>query len=229
MERRRLVNTAAGREGTGRRPGRPRSEAAHAAILGAAIELVREVGYDAVTMDGIAARAGVGKATLYRRWASKDTLVAEAIDGITRAIPVPDTGSTEADLHALMRSAIRMFADPASSQLLSGLVAAMARNPRIGTAVRSGFVATFRAALVGVLERGVARGDLRADLDVPLVLDLLRGPSVHRFRIDGEPVDERLMHGVVAAVLRAFAPDPHASPAPPTSHRASANDGGREP
>src|SRR6476469_1608721 len=114
-----------------RAPGRPRSDAAHDAILTAAIALVREVGYDAVTMDGIAARAGVGKATVYRRWASKEALVVEALGGILRAIPVPDTGTTRGDLLALLRVALAMYGDPATGMLLSGLVAAMARSAPI--------------------------------------------------------------------------------------------------
>ena len=137
MERRRLAN----------RPGRPRSEAAHQAILAAAVALLREVGYDAVTMDGIAARAGVGKATVYRRWATKEELVVEAITSLVRAFPVPDTGTTEGDLMALMRRILAMYADPATGLLLSGLVAAKARSAPIAAAVREGFVATWRHAV----------------------------------------------------------------------------------
>lgn len=211
MERRRIES--GGGDATPRGPGRPRSEEAHGAILGAAIELIREVGYDAVTMDGIAARAGVGKATVYRRWKQKETLVAEAIGRIVSAIPVPDTGSTEGDLMALMRSTLAMYNDPSTGPLLSGLVAAMARNARIAHAVRSGFVATWIDIGRLLLRRGVARGDLRADLDPELALELLAGPLLHRYMITGGPVDEPLARGVVRAVLRALAPE-----GPPSTH-----------
>src|SRR5687768_12842134 len=94
------------------RRGRPRSAEAHAAILDASLELIREVGFDALAMDAIAARAGVGKATVYRRWKTKELLVVEAIDAIVRAVPDPDTGSTEGDLMALMNATLRMYGDP---------------------------------------------------------------------------------------------------------------------
>lgn len=220
MERRRLVSRRpastgpASRESptapapepdVSRRPGRPRSEEAHGAILDASLELIREGGYDALTMDAIASRAGVGKATVYRRWSTKETLVAEALERLMRAIPVPDTGSTEGDLRRMMRDALGMYKDPSTGALLSGLVAAMARSELIAQAIRSGFIAARRDALRQVLERGVARGELQKGLDLDLALDLLGGPLFYRFLITGGPVDERLTRGVVEAVLRAFA------------------------
>ncbi|HEX8693791.1 MAG TPA: TetR/AcrR family transcriptional regulator [Longimicrobium sp.] len=202
MERDRIVSRAA----ESRRPGRPRSEEAHGAILEAAVALIREVGYDAVAMDAIAARAGVGKATVYRRWASKEALVVEAVGRIVRAIPVPDSGTAEGDLLLLLRSAVRMYQDPASAMLLSGLVAAMARSAPIAEAVRTGFVATWREAVRRVLERGQARGELRRGLDLELAIDLLGGALFYRYLLTGGPVDERLTRGVVDAVLRGLAP-----------------------
>jgi AcrR family transcriptional regulator len=188
------------------RPGRPRSGEAHAAILQASLELIREVGFDALAMDAIAARAGVGKATVYRRWKSKELLVVEAIDAIVRAVPDPDTGSTEGDLMVLMHATLRMYADPATAALLSGLVAAMVRSEPIARAVRGGFVGMRREAMRRALQRGIARGELRADTDLELALDLLSGPMLWRYLIGGEAVDEGLARGSVHAVLRAFGP-----------------------
>jgi AcrR family transcriptional regulator len=193
-------------------PGRPRSETARAAILGASIALIREVGYDAVTMEGIAARAGVGKATVYRWWKTREALVVEAIGRIVAAVPDPDTGSTRDDLMVLMRATLRMYADPATAALLSGLVAAMARSAPIADAVRGGFVGMRRAAMERVLERGVLRGDLRADMDRALALDLLSGPLLYRYLISGQPVDEALARGAVDAVLAAFNPSTEIRP-----------------
>jgi len=221
MERRRLVSKHVSQTGPSaprpqrpsppeargsRRPGRPRSEEAHGAILSAAISLIREVGYDALAMEAIAARAGVGKATVYRRWETKETLVAEAIERIVRTFSVPDTGSTEGDLLRVMLDSVGLYQDPATRGLLAGLVAAMARSERIAQAVRSGFVAARREALRQVLERGVARGELRQGTDLELALDLLSGPLVFRALITGAPVNERLTRGIVEAVLRGFAP-----------------------
>ena len=212
MERKRTETTRA--------PGRPRSREAHEAILRTAIALIREVGYDALTMDAIAARAGVGKATVYRRWKSREALVVEAIGQIVAAASDPDTGSAEDDLMRLMRSTLAMYADPASAALLSGLVAAMARSEPIAHAVRTGFVGMRRAAMRRALERGIARGELRPETDVELALDLMSGPLFWRFLVTGGPVDEALAHGAVHAVLRAFAPDETTSSTDDTEGRA---------
>jgi hypothetical protein len=132
--------------------------------------------------------------------------VAEALERLMRAIPLPDTGTTEGDLLLLMRDAVGMYRDPATTGLLSGLVAAMARSARIAQAVRSGFLAARRNALRSVLERGVARGDLRKGVDIELALDLLGGPLVYRALITGGRIDEQLTRGIVEVVLRGFAP-----------------------
>ncbi|MBV9773820.1 MAG: TetR/AcrR family transcriptional regulator C-terminal ligand-binding domain-containing protein, partial [Gemmatimonadetes bacterium] len=99
--------------------------------------------------------------------------------------------------------------------LLSGLVAAMARSEPIARAVRAGFVATWREAVRRVLERGVARGDLRAETDLDFAVDLLGGPLFHRYLLTGGPVDEDLAGAVVETVLRGLAPS-GSSPAPST-------------
>ena len=187
-------------------PGRPRSPEVHRAILDAAIALIREVGYDAVTMDGIAARAGVGKAALYRRWSSKEALVVEALGQLVAALPVPDTGTLAEDVRLVMRANLHMYLDPASGLLLSGLVAAMARRKPIARAVRRGFVATRHEALRTALERGVARGELRDDVDLDLVVEMLNAPLFYRYLLSGRPVDEPLVAAVTATILRAFAP-----------------------
>lgn len=210
MERKRLVSRPLGARRDApavplpepRLPGRPRSEAARRAILDAAIALIREVGYDALAMDAVAARAGVGKATVYRRWATKEALVVEALGRLMSAIPIPDTGTARGDLLRLLRSAEAMYRDRAAANLLSGLVAAMQRSAPIGRAVRAGFVASWRHAIGRVLERGIARGELPASLDLELATELVSGPLLHRLLITGARVDERFMTAVVDVVLR---------------------------
>ena len=186
--------------------GRPRSAEAHQAILDSAISLTREVGFDALAMDAIAARAGVGKATVYRRWKSKESLIAEALARFARAIPVPDTGSVREDLLIVMRGNMRMYQDPATAALLSGLVAAMARSAPIAEAVRSGFVAARRRAMRQVLARGIARGELGRRANTTLALDLLSGPLLYRALISGDTIDARMIKSMVAVVLRGLAP-----------------------
>jgi len=189
-----------------RRRGRPRSRTAHAAILAAAVALVREVGYDALAIEGIAARAGVGKATVYRHWPSKELLVAEAIERLVLAIPIPDTGGLEGDVLSMMRVTVRMYADPGTATLLPALVAAVARSAHVAEAVRSGMTAGWHAAMGAVLRRAVARGEARADADVELALELLAGPLFYRYLWLGAPIDERYARAVVASVLAGLSP-----------------------
>ena len=186
--------------------GRPRSHQAHTAILEAALALTREVGYDAVTIEGIAAWAGVGKSTVYRRWPSKELVIAEAVTRIVRAVAPPDTGTVEGDVLILMRVTTAMYNDAATGLLLSGLVAAMARSDRVADAVRSGFVAVWRDATRTVLRRAAARGELRKNLDIDLALDLLSGPLFYRYLMLGRGLDERFTKSVITTVLRGLAP-----------------------
>jgi len=189
--------------------GRPRDEQADAALMAATVALIREVGYDALTMDAVATRAGVARTTLYRRWRTKADLAAAAIEGIMRrTVAIPDSGDAEADLLALMVGATRMYRDPATAELLAGFVSAMARSDRIAAAVRDGFVATWRRAVRAVLERAAARGALVLDVDVELVVDLLASPPFFRAVITGAPVDDVIARDVVRVVLRAFAAPP---------------------
>ena len=175
-------------------------------MLDAAIALTREVGFDALAMDAIAERAGVGKATVYRRWKSKESLIAEALERFARAIPVPATGSVREDLLLVMRGTMRMYQDPATTELLSGLVAAMARHAPIAEAMRSGFIAARRRAMRQVLERGIACGELARDTDIVLALDLLSGPLLYRALISADAIDARMITTLVAVVLRGLAP-----------------------
>jgi AcrR family transcriptional regulator len=186
--------------------GRPREARADRAIRAAALELLGERGVQDLRMDDVARRAGVGKATIYRRYPSKDALVTDAVSGLVSEIRIPDTGSTERDLLALMRDAVEVYAGSLASGLMPSLVAAMRRNPELARAVREDFLAGRRAALAEVLSRGVQRGDLRSDLDVELALDVLAGPLFYRLLVTGGPIDDRLAKGVVDLILKGYAP-----------------------
>lgn len=186
--------------------GRPRDERADRAILAATLELMAENGAHDLRMDDVAGRAGVGKATIYRRYRSKDELIAAAIAGLVSEINVPDTGQTRADLLALMRSAVEVYRRSLEAAVMPSLVEAMSRDTELARWVREGFLAQRRAALRGVLERGIERGDLGGDLDIELALDVLGGPLFYRLLITGGPIDEQLAEGVVELILRGFAP-----------------------
>jgi AcrR family transcriptional regulator len=189
-----------------RSTGRPREERADRAILAATLELMAEHGAHDLRMDAVAERAGVGKATIYRRHRSKDELITAAVAAPVSEIAVPDTGSTRADLLAPMRRAVEVYRGSVEAAVMPGLVDAMSRDAELARMVREGFLARRRAALREVLERGIERGDLRGDLDVDLALDVLGGPLFYRLLITGGPIDEQLALGVVELILRGFAP-----------------------
>jgi len=204
---------------TARPTGRPRDARIDRAILDATLELMAERGIREFRTEDVAARAGVGKGAIYRRYPSKDELVTAAVGAlVSDEIVVPDTGSTRDDLLALMHEAAELYRGSRPGRLMPDLVGAMAQRLELARAVRDGFLARRRAALSEVLRRGVERGDLRADLDVELALDVLGGPLFYRLLITGGPIDERLVEGVSDLILRGFAPS-GPSPTKPTTKR----------
>jgi AcrR family transcriptional regulator len=188
--------------------GRPRDARADRAILDATLELIAEVGVYEFRTEDVATRAGVGKGAIYRRYRSKDELIMGAVAAlVSEEIAVPDTGSTRADLLALMREAVELYRGSLARRLMPNLVGAMAQKPALARAVREGFLAGRRAALSQVLRRGVERGDLRPDLDGELALDVLGGPLFYRLLVTGGPIDQQLAEGVADLMLRGFASD----------------------
>jgi AcrR family transcriptional regulator len=195
-------------DAAGRQMGRPKDARADRAILETTLELIAERGAHAFRTEDVAARAGVGKGAIYRRYRSQEELVTAAVAALVREeIAVPDTGSTRGDLLALMREAVELYRSSLPGRLMPKLIGAMADNPELARAVRDGFLAVRRSALSEVLRRGVERGDLRPDLDLELALDVLGGPLFYRLLITGGPLDEQLAEGVADLILRGFAPD----------------------
>ena len=168
-----------------RRPGRPRSAAADASIVQATLAVLLEEGYRGLTMEQVRARAGVGKATLYRRYGSKQDLVAEAIRHLNQPIDRPDTGSVRADILAVVRSVLAGAERVGFASFVPRLLAESAGDREMHAIFYANLVAPRRAVMGEVLRRGVARGELRADLDVELAIDLLTGPWVYRLLIAG--------------------------------------------
>jgi AcrR family transcriptional regulator len=191
---------------TSRAMGRPRDERADRAIRLATLKLMAETSAHGLRVDDVAARAGVGKATIYRRYRSKDELIMDAIAGLVSEISIPDTGGTRSDLLALMRGAVEVYRGSLEAAVMPTVVEAMSRDVELARLVREEFLARRRAALQEVLQRGIERGDLRRDLDIELALDVLGGPLFYRLLITGGPIDEQLADGVVELILRGLAP-----------------------
>jgi len=184
-----------------RSPGRPRSLRADRAILDATLELLASEGFDRLTVEGVATMAGVGKATIYRRWASKLDLVLAAI-GELSVHPLPEltTGSTRNDLVTLLRHIIEALTGTIAGRILPGLIAETARSPAL-LGVLQDFWLSRRGLMLHVLRRGSAQGDLPADIDHELIADLLYGPVHYRFLISAAPLGPELADRLVDAVM----------------------------
>ncbi|MDG9710620.1 TetR/AcrR family transcriptional regulator [Streptomyces sp. DH10] len=182
--------------------GRPRDSRAHQAILTATAELVAELGYAATSIGAVAARAGVGKDTIYRRWPGKAELVYEAVFTQTEAAPAPDTGSLTGDLTALLEALIQEFSTPAAAAALPGLLADFAASPELQVRIRSDFLAPAKYGLVPVFDRAVQRGEVNPGLPVDLVLDTLAGAVFFHVGLVGEQPSRRLATQLAAIVGR---------------------------
>jgi AcrR family transcriptional regulator len=188
-----------------RRPGRPRSARADAAILEAAIDAFVERGWDAFTIEGVAARAGVSKSTIYRRYPCRvDLLLAAARRLAEERDPVPDTGALRSDLVEMVTGHVRMVTTTRTGQAIPLMVAATAQHPEL-TAPYRAFLAERRAAWRAVIDRGIARGELRVDVDPELLVDLLVGPLFYRRWVSYEATGPGYVEALVDAALRAVA------------------------
>jgi AcrR family transcriptional regulator len=191
---------------TKRRPGRPVEERPRRAALAAVLDLIAEHGINGVTTNAVAERAGISKATMYRRWRSKDALVADAIGALLdQEIAIPDTGTLAGDVHELLAEAVTLYSTPRAAALIPELVAGMARDGELADAVRRTFLAARRDALDRVLQRAADRRELREDVDRALCLDLFGGVIFYRLLITGGPLDERLVDDLTVLILRAIA------------------------
>ncbi len=190
-----------------RTPGRPRSEASHQAIVQATIELLVEAGYGSLTMEAVRTRAGVGKATIYRRWASKEELVRDAIVFLHHEFDTPDTGSLRGDYDALATTVRASASRGGATTLMPRLLGEAANDPELFAIFRANLVEPRRAALGAVLERAVARGEIRGDVDLELMIDLFAGPAVYRLLITGGDMSQMFsVDAQLDALLNGLAP-----------------------
>ena len=174
------------------------------AILDATRELLAEGGVHGLTVEGVAARAGVAKTTIYRRWRSKDELVfAVLIDMVEQFVATPDLGDTRGELVAFVAPRYGSSAD-ADGRRHAGIVSDLAADPELARAFRERVVATRVAEVRRLVERGIERGDLRPTRDRELLHELLFGPVYYRLMLSGAPLDDGLAERVVDAVLPAF-------------------------
>lgn len=198
-----------GVNGKGKRPpGRPRSEEARLAILRTTLELLAKIGFSALTIEEVAERASVGKATVYRWWPDKAALIADAFANSTVSkLHFPDTGSVYTDLSQQMRQLIRVFRSP-RGRIVSAILAAGQGDPTLLIAFRERFMMPRRHEAYSTLDRAIARGELRKNIDRDLLLDSLYGPIYMRFLIQHDPLTPEFVDHLCALVLGGARPIP---------------------
>lgn len=173
-----------------------------ARILSATRELLVEGGVHGLTVEGVSARSGVAKTTIYRRYRSKhDLALAVLLEMVKDVVAVPELDDTRAELIAFVNGAVRVLGSTIMGRVMQGLVSDFAADPDLGRAFREQIVARRMAEVRRVLERGVERGDLRPGLDEEMVHDLLFGPIYYRLLLSGAPLDDGLAERVVDAVM----------------------------
>ncbi|WP_198653602.1 TetR/AcrR family transcriptional regulator [Actinocorallia populi] len=179
-----------------------RSERSHRATLKAALDLCAELGYAQVTVEGIAARAGVSKKTIYRWWPSKGAVVLEAIDDAAlQATDFPNTGDLAADLHRQLTGTLGLFTHDSTRSAIFGVFAEGLQDPGFGEQMHDTLFRPRIKAFEERLRKAQRQGELAAEADPALVMDLLYGPVFHRLVAHIPPPDETYLRKITDAAL----------------------------
>ena len=196
---------------------RRRSERSRRAVLRAAVDLCRDVGYAKVSIEAIAALAGVGKQTIYRWWPSKATVVLDAfIDALGDQVPYPHTDDVVADLQATLTQVARLGSNPQWGPYFAALMGEAQADPDLRKALVDRFIRPRRDLMRQRLRRAQQSGDLSADLDIDVALDLLYGAIYHRLLLHNAPLTDRFVAETIALVITAHKsrPLPNSSRSP---------------
>jgi AcrR family transcriptional regulator len=200
------VRPAATAQDAVRRPGRPRSERAEQAILDATLDAIGEYGVDGVRCEDVAARAGVGKATIYRRWPGKEDLLLDAIGALQNPLPEPAGESVREDLVTRLGAMRESVADPRRAREFALLLGEGAKYPRLMARYVETMLEPRREVIRSVLRRGVAAGELRPDTDIEVALFMLTGAVLARGKYDPGSFPPGYVERVVDELLLGLAP-----------------------
>jgi AcrR family transcriptional regulator len=183
------------------RGGRPRDPSRDGVIRAAILRLLADVGYGALTMDAVASEAGVGKATIYRRWRTKQDLVVDTISDLNRAEASPaDTGSLEGDLRQMLRSLVTVINGPTGAATLS-LLSTVPHQPALAEAFRNGPLAVWRQSFEEIWARAEERGEVRPGVAGSVAAETTSALLVQRWLLTGMPVDEAYADEVLDTVV----------------------------
>jgi AcrR family transcriptional regulator len=193
---------AGGAAAGGAQRGRPRSPEADRAILTAAVELLAERGLASMSIEEVAARAGVGKTTIYRRWPSKGLLALDAfVASFREQQPLPDTGTLRGDLLAALHAWVRAVTQTPMGSMLTGLIAEAQHDTELRGAWRDRVLEPLRSQHRIMLDRASARAEIPADVDQDVVLDLFFGAAEHRLLLGHLPMSDDFIADVVDVIL----------------------------
>lgn len=201
--------------------GRPRSSQAHEAILDAAIEEFAAHGRSGMTIEQVAARSGVARSTVYRRWKNIDELCLEALQHLQEPVPPPPGRSVREDLTFLLCNLRHLLTETRVGRLIPELAAEAARRPDLSRTYWAQYLARDRSPFADVLRRGIAEGLLRSDLDLELAVDLLTGPVFKRalWQLDTPDAD---LEAIIDSVLAGLAAPAATSARSPSARKNSA-------
>jgi AcrR family transcriptional regulator len=206
------AGSAAGASGTGGpapQRGRPRSEQADRAIMAAALELLAERGIAGMSIEEVASRAGVGKATVYRRWSSKGALALDAfLAEFRQQQPLPDTGSLRGDLRASLRAWVRAVTRTPVGRILADLIGEMQADKDLAVSYREQVLEPLRQQHRIMLDRAIARGEIPAGTDREVALDLMFGAAQHRLLLGHLPLTERFVRQIVDVIVSGLQASP---------------------
>lgn len=192
------------------RRGRPRRTETTTAILDAALELWMERGYHAVSIDAVAARAGVSKPTIYRRWPNRQQVLVAVSQRFVPPGVVADLGSFRDEVAAFLRGRADLYGNAGIRRILASAVAASAEDEDFYRAIQP-FLDSFPAGMRAIIQRGIARGDVRADVDIELLTAMINGSFYFRSIIEHKGLDHRAAGFVADLVDTAVAPPTLAS------------------
>ncbi len=195
------------------RRGRPRKKEADRLILVAAAEIMAEAGIAGLSFEEVAVRAGVGKTTIYRRWSSRGTLALDAfIAEFPGPRPLPDTGTFAGDLREALGGWARAITGSSAASMLAGIIAEIQQDRALASAWQDQIISPLRAQYSILLDRAVSRGEIPAETDAGIVLDLVFGACYYRLLLGQHgqrPLNEQFVNQIVDVIAAGVGAGPH--------------------
>ncbi len=181
--------------------GRPRSPETRAKILKAAYEMLNEVGFMDLTIEGVAARSGVGKPTIYRRWKTKAALAMDAfLEAVNPELAFPDTGTAKEDFREQMQKIVRLMNSP-RGEVLASVIGCGQADEELIAAFRENWLIPRRKDAIAIFQRGVERAELRADVDAQVAIDALYSPLFYRLLLKHQPLNNKFVNELIELVM----------------------------